>query len=530
MKIALAQINPTVGDIKGNVRKILEQLAKAKSLGVELLVFPELVITGYPPEDLVLKPQFVNDNLLGLKEIIKHCAGLAVYLGFVNRKGKILYNAGAFVVDRKIKEIYHKMHLPNYAVFDEKRYFAEGKKVSVVNYQGIKIGLGICEDIWVERGPYLDEVRKGAKLLLNINASPYYRGRIFEREKMLKGRARQTKAYIAYVNMVGGQDELIFDGGSMVFNPQGKLMASAKQFQEELLVFDLKRGGAVNAWLDELSEIYQALLLGVKDYVEKNNFKEVVVGVSGGIDSALTLTIAADALGKERVHALFMPSAYSSEQSFEDAKKLCENLGIDLRVISINELFSFCLSLLKPHFEGKPPDITEENLQARLRGLLLMAFSNKFGWLVLTTGNKSETSTGYCTLYGDMAGGFNVLKDVPKTLVYRLANWRNQKNPVIPESIIKRPPTAELKPDQKDQDTLPPYEILDPIMKAYVEENKSVKQITALGFDAEVVKKVVAMIDSSEYKRRQAPPGPRISPRAFGKDWRLPITNRYREI
>ncbi|MCX5725713.1 MAG: NAD+ synthase [Candidatus Saganbacteria bacterium] len=527
MKLALGQIDPTVGDLKSNAKKIIDFILEAKEKNASLVVFPELAVTGYPPEDLVLKPQFITDNLSSLQEIVRNCKAIAAYVGFVDRAGHDLYNAGAFIVDGKIKEIYHKMNLPNYAVFDEKRYFKEGKKVSVVNYQETKIGLGICEDIWAEGGPYLEEAKKGAELIININASPYHVGKIKEREKMLSSRAKATECHVVYVNMVGGQDELVFDGGSMAFDEKGKLIAAAKQYKEELLVFDLQAGGQVDPWLPELSEIYETLLLGIRDYVNKNSFRDVVIGISGGIDSALTLAIAADALGSSRVHAIFMPSDYTAQQSFDDAKKVAENLGVEMTVIPIKEVLSAYLSNLAPHFAGKPANIAEENLQARIRGNYLMALSNKFGWLVLATGNKSETSTGYCTLYGDMAGGFNALKDIPKTLVYKLVGWRNKNKTVIPESIIKRPPTAELKPDQKDQDTLPPYEILDPIINAYVEGNKSFKEIVKLGFSEETVKKVILMIDRSEYKRRQTPPGPRITSRAFGKDWRLPITNHY---
>jgi len=530
MKLALAQINPTVGALKINAAKIIDLIEEAEHEKADLVIFPELAVTGYPPEDLLLKPQFISENLSCLKDISAKCRGIAAYLGFVNRAGKDLYNAGAFIVDGKVEEIYHKMNLPNYAVFDEKRYFKDGKKCSVVSYKGMKIGLGICEDIWVEKGPYLEEAKKGAKLILNINASPYHVGKIRERERMLGARAKNTRAHVVYVNMVGGQDELVFDGGSMAFDPKGKLIAASDQYREELLFVDLEKDRMKNKWLDELPEIYEALKLGVKDYVEKNGFSDVLIGLSGGIDSALTLAIAVDALGKNRAHAIFMPSEYTSGQSFQDAKQVSLNVGVEMIEIPIKDVFSSYLYTLKPHFKEKPADITEENLQARIRGNYLMALSNKFGWLVLTTGNKSEMSTGYCTLYGDMAGGFAVLKDVPKTLVYRLVGWRNKKGNVIPESVIKRPPTAELKPNQKDQDTLPPYEILDPIMQAYVEGNKSAQQIVAKGFDEAVVKKVISMIDRSEYKRRQAPPGPRITHRAFGKDWRLPITNRYREF
>ena len=530
MKIALAQINPTVGAIDENTKKIIKFINQAKAKGADLVVFPELAITGYPPEDLVLKPQFITDNIDALKEIVKASKGVGVYIGFVDRRGKDLFNAGAFINNGKIVETYCKNNLPNYGVFDEKRYFKEGTKASVVSLKGLKIGLSICEDIWIEEGPYKGEARAGAKIILNINASPYHVGKIFERGALLRKRAIKTKAYVVYVNMVGGQDELVFDGGSMVFDPKGKLIASASQYKEELLVFDIEGGGSLAPWLHEMGEIYEAVKLGVKDYVDKNGFKEVIIGLSGGIDSALTAAIAVDTLGPSRVHALFMPSEYSAKRSFDDAAEAAKNIGVELKVIPINEIYSVYLAKLEPYFEGKPADITEENLQARVRGKILMAFSNKFGWLVLTTGNKSETSTGYCTLYGDMAGGFNVLKDIPKTLVYKLANWRNKKREIIPRSIIDRAPTAELKPNQTDQDTLPPYDILDKIIHAYVEENKSFKEIVKMGIPEATVRKTISMIDRSEYKRRQSPPGPRITKRAFGKDWRLPITNAYKNF
>jgi NAD+ synthase (glutamine-hydrolysing) len=527
MKIALAQINPTVGALENNAKKIIEYIEKAKAQGADLAVFPELAITGYPPEDLLLKPQFISNNLDALKMVVKAATGIGVYVGFVDRIGKDLFNAGAFIDNGKIVKIYHKNNLPNYGVFDEKRYFTEGNEPAVVKFKSIKIGLGICEDIWVDEGPYKDEAKVGAKILLNINASPYCIGKINDREKILKKRAVSTKAHIVYVNMVGGQDELVFDGGSMALNSKGKVIARASQYKEELLIID-EMGGKITPKLDPLSEIYEALMTGVRDYVGKNKFGGVVIGISGGIDSALTAVIASDALGKEKVHAIFMPSDFTSPQSHDDSVAVTRALGVKMDIIPIKDIFSQYLSTLAPNFKGISPDITEENLQARIRGNILMALSNKFGWLVLNTGNKSETSTGYCTLYGDMAGGFSVLKDIPKTLVYELVKWRNQKKDVVPRSIIDRAPTAELKPGQKDQDTLPPYEVLDPIIKAYVEENRGVKQIIAKGFDKAIVSQVISLIDRSEYKRRQSAPGTRITPRAFGKDWRLPITNQYK--
>ncbi|KAF0135087.1 MAG: NAD+ synthase (glutamine-hydrolysing) [Candidatus Saganbacteria bacterium] len=522
MKIALAQTNPIVGDIFNNTSKIIELTNNAHIQRADIVVFPELAITGYPPEDLLLKPQFVADNIKCLKQIAACAKNIAVYVGFVDKKNKDIYNAGAFIVKGKIIRIYHKMNLPNYSVFDEKRYFKEGKSNAVVAFKGKKIGLGICEDIWVESG----KPKNKLDVIINISASPYHTGKVKERKKMLSLRAKSSKASIIYVNMVGGQDELVFDGGSMALNPKGKLIAKANQFIEEMVIVDLEKQENTG-WLDENSEIYNALMLGTKDYVEKNKFSDVLIGLSGGIDSALTLAIAADALGADRVHAYFMPSEFSSAQSFNDAKQTAENLGVEFKQIPISEIFAEYLNNLEPHFKGMPQNIAEENLQARIRGTLLMALSNKFNWLVLATGNKSEMSTGYCTLYGDMAGGYAVLKDIPKTLVYKLVEWRNKKSLVIGESIIKRPPTAELKPNQKDQDVLPPYDMLDVVIKEYVEKNRNAKEIANMGFKDVVVQKVISMIDNSEYKRRQAPPGPRITSRAFGKDWRLPITNRY---
>jgi NAD+ synthase (glutamine-hydrolysing) len=527
LKIALAQINPHVGAIGMNADKIISYIDKAKAQGADLVVFPELAITGYPPEDLVLKPQFITDNLNALKDIAKFTKGIAVYVGFVDRDKEHIYNAGAFINNGKIVEIYHKNNLPNYKVFDEKRYFTPGTKTSVVTLKGTKIGLGICEDIWVDANPYIKEAKAGAKLMLVINASPYHIGKIYEREKVIGKRAKATKAHIIYVNMVGGQDELVFDGGSFAVNSLGKVIASAPQFIENLLIVDSK--GHICEKPDELAEIYYAISTGLKDYVDKNGFTDVLIGLSGGIDSALTLTIAVDVLGKNKVHPVYMPSQYSAQQSLDDSKAVTKNLGTSLDIIPIKDIFGDYLKDLEASFKGAKPNIAEENMQARIRGNLLMAISNKFSWLVISTGNKSETSTGYCTLYGDMVGGFNVLKDVPKTLVYKLVEWRNKQGQVIPESIIDRAPTAELKPDQKDQDTLPPYDVLDKVIKAYVEDNKSLKDIIKLGIDEKTAKKTLSMIERAEYKRRQSPPGPRITERAFGKDWRLPITNGYKE-
>lgn len=520
MKIALAQINPIVGDLSGNTKKIIDYIKRAKNEKADLVVFPELALTGYPPEDLLLKKQFIDDNLAYLKKIISNSIDIAVCVGFVDRINKDLFNAAAFIEGGKLKNVYHKMNLPNYSIFDEKRYFKEGKNISVVNFKGNKICLCICEDLWVDR-----KYPKDIDFILSINASPYNIGKIRTRQKVLKSAAHNAKTEIIYVNMVGGQDELVFDGGSMIVDSKDKIKAAFPQFVEELFVFETDKSYKTETCLSETSEVYTALVLGVRDYVNKNGFSEVVIGLSGGIDSALTLAIAADALDASRVHVVYMPSNYSSEQSLNDAKTISKNIGIDLVVIPISEILASFLTRLNPYFDNLPANVAEENLQARIRGNILMALSNKFGWLVLTTGNKSEMAVGYATLYGDMAGGFAVIKDVPKTLVYKLADY---KRDVIPESIIIREPTAELRPNQKDTDSLPPYDILDPILSAYVEEDKSISDIVSLGFDEKIVRKVIRMVDLSEYKRRQSAPGIRITPKAFGKDRRLPITNKYR--
>jgi NAD+ synthase (glutamine-hydrolysing) len=530
MKIALAQLDFCVGDIENNTEKIIDAVKQAEKRDVDLIVFSELALTGYPPEDLLFKPGFVSDNLSALKKIVKAAQKTAVYLGFVDKVKNDLYNAGAFIEKGKIKAVHHKNNLPNYGVFDEKRYFVEGKKCTIVSFKGKKIGLGICEDIWVGKGPYIAQAKKGAEIILNINASPFYKNKIKERESLLVKRAKETKSFIVYVNQVGGQDELVFDGGSMVVSSSGKILAKCMQFNEEVFVFDTdkKEKRTLPPYLSENEEIHEALVLGIRDYVRKNNFSKVIVGLSGGIDSALTLYLAVQALGSKNVISLFMPSKYTSERSLNDALQLIDKLQVKMEIVNIDNVYSQFLQRLSPFFKDKKVDVTEENLQARIRGSVQMAFSNKFGYLVLTTGNKSETSVGYCTLYGDTAGGFNVLKDVLKTKVYQLANWINRNEEIILRSIIKRPPTAELRPDQCDQDTLPPYNVLDKIISAYVEKNKSAKQIIASGIKKETVEKTIRMIDKAEYKRRQAPPGPRITKRAFGKDWRVPITNLYK--
>ncbi len=571
LRIALAQINTTVGDFDGNVAKILNYIKKAKNFSADIVAFPELAITGYPPEDLLLKTQFIDDNLDALQKITKKIDGITVIIGFVDRKDDI-YNAAAIIHDRKIIDIYHKKYLPNYGVFDEYRYFQAGSRCPVYLKGETLFGVNICEDIWYPEGPARTQSLAGAEVIININASPYHIGKAHFREQMLHTRAVDNIVFIAYLNAVGGQDELVFDGHSMIFNQDGIIIARGKQFEEDLIIADLelentmikrlhaplrrqeiikldktsiekievpqlkitKRKFLVQAYqktsLEPLEEIYSALVLGTSDYIKKNDFKGAVIGVSGGIDSALVAAIATDALGKENVHALFMPSIYTSKESIEDAYELAKRLGIKIMEIPINDIFNSYIASLKKFFKGLKSNVTEENLQARIRGNLLMAFSNKFGWIVLTTGNKSEMSVGYATLYGDMAGGFAVIKDVPKTMVYKLCKWRNKKSGelIIPERMFTKEPSAELKKGQKDSDILPPYHELDPILKAYIEEDKSFQEILLMGCEIECVQKVIRMVDRSEYKRRQSPPGIKITARAFGRDRRFPITNKYR--
>ncbi|MBT9159649.1 MAG: NAD+ synthase [Dehalococcoidia bacterium] len=568
-RIGLAQVNCTVGDLEGNTAKILRYIERAKAMEVELICFPEMAITGYPPEDLLLKPEFIADNLKNLDVIVGHSAGIAVVVGFVDSRDG-LYNAAAVAYDRKLCGIYHKTYLPNYGVFDEKRYFRPGTEAPIFVISGVSIGVNICEDIWYPTGPASRQASAGAEVILNISASPYHAGKRDLREQMLGHRASEDAVILAYTNLVGGQDELVFDGGSMVLDGRGEAIARAKQFEEGLLVVDLEieerhqgprrgkrrrdsereRGQGPRIIVsreahtepkvaipprsveiyDPVGEIYAALVLGTRDYIHKNGFSRVVMGLSGGVDSSLVAAIAVDALGPENVIGVSMPSRYSSEGSKTDAQLLSENLGIEMKVIPIEEAMQGYLNMLAGPFAGTQTGIAEENLQARVRGNILMALSNKFGWLVLTTGNKSEIACGYCTLYGDMAGGFAVIKDVPKTLVYELAGYKNSRagKEIIPRSVIEKEPSAELRPGQRDVDSLPPYEALDPILKAYVEEDKSLGQIIALGFDRELVERVIALVDRSEHKRRQSPPGVKITPRAFGKDRRFPITNRYR--
>lgn len=554
LRLAIAQINCTVGDLEGNSRKLINYLQRAKGFGVDIISFPELAITGYPPEDLLLKPKFVEDNLGQLKKIAKHTKDIIAIVGFVDKKENEIYNAAAVIYNSRIQGVYHKMFLPNYGVFDEKRYFAPGYKPLVFRFAKFIFGVNICEDIWHKEAPTREQAKLGAKIIFNINASPYHAGKIKEREEAIRKQARSNRLIICYNNLIAGQDELVFDGQSMIVDSQGNIISRLEAFKEELLIVDLhiplsKARATKNIisitgkltykerpalakketpTLEPVAEIYQALILGLHDYVAKNGFSKVVVGLSGGIDSSLVATLAVDALGQDNALGVFMPSQYSSRESEEDARRLAENLNIKLLVIPMEEIFKVYLTTLEQQFVGLERDITEENLQARIRGTLLMALSNKFGWIVLATGNKSEMSTGYATLYGDMAGGFALIKDVPKLLVYKLARYRNSLSLVIPERVLTKEPTAELRLNQKDRDTLPPYETLDPILKAYVEEDKDLAKIISSGLDKETVSRVLNMVDKSEYKRRQSPPGIKITPRAFGRDRRMPITNKYR--
>ncbi len=576
IRVSLVQMNPVVGDLAGNAEQIVERAREARAAGADLIVFPELALPGYPPEDLLLKRQFVRDQMEAFRTLAPRLPDAVVLLGLAYPEGDRLYNAAAVVNGGEVVDFYRKIQLPNYGVFDEKRYFAPGEEVKILQVGDCTVGVQVCEDLWVpgcvtEAQSYLGD----AEVIVNLSSSPYHYGKRQERLDLLQTQARRTVSYLCYCNLVGGQDELLFDGESFIVGPEGGLLAVGRKFDEDIVtaVLDprharrmrresasfkrdkmnftvplrlelLKLGGRPEAApgpvpepsvpvelppLPEEEEVYTALVLGIRDYVRKNGFREVVLGLSGGIDSALVATLAVDALGPAAVHALYMPSRYSSDRSRDDAASLAANLGIDLQTVSIERPFSALLKDLKPLFHSRAPDETEENLQARVRGMLVMAQSNKFGWLVLTTGNKSEFSVGYCTLYGDTAGGFAVLKDVPKTLVFRLSRWRNAQAGTgpIPESILTRPPTAELKPDQTDQDTLPPYDILDEIIRLYVEEDRPVQEILDRGLDPAVVRKVVRLIDRTEYKRRQTPPGIKITHKAFGRDRRMPITNRY---
>ena len=574
-RLALAQINTTVGDIPGNTAKILDYLDRARQAHADLVAFPELSITGYPPEDLVLRPAFLKDNLAAMERVVAASQGIAVLVGFVSVDPDTA-NAAALGYDGKLVDIYQKMYLPNYGVFDEDRYFMRGNTCPVYTINGVKVGVGICEDVWYSVGPIAVQRDSGAEVIVNINGSPFHAGKRFQRESMIATRAADNELFVAYLNAVGGQDELVFDGASLIYDSAGDLVKRGPAFQEDLILADLdiesvlrtrlraprtrKENTAilkeigeskivdvsppaseappalpVDAAIDPpgpVEEVYQALVVGTHDYLTKSGFQKVLVGLSGGIDSALTAAIAADALGHKNVVGVSMPSRYSSEGSITDAQELARALDIDLWVVPIGPAHVAFADMLEPYFRDTQPNTAEENVQARIRGNILMTISNKFGWMVLTTGNKSEMAMGYATLYGDMAGGFAVIKDVPKTLVYELCEWRNQHgkpHPVIPQAIINKPPSAELKEDQLDQDTLPTYDLLDPVVKAYVEQDSSYEEMVAMGFDPAIVAQVISYADRNEYKRRQSPPGVKITPRAFGKDRRLPIVNRYRQ-
>ncbi|THB66497.1 MAG: NAD+ synthase [Desulfovibrio sp.] len=586
LRVALAQINTTVGGIPGNEAKILDYMDRARSQGADVVVFPELAVTGYPPEDLLLKQDFLRVASAAQERIARQSQGIITAMGWLHSEpaegsatqqpsrdhqsgvvkddsghSPLLANCAALLQSGRVAATYSKQLLPNYGVFDEARYFTRGTDNLVLSLGEHGLGLTVCEDIWSEDGPHQAQAQAGARLLLNVSASPFYRGKGEVRQDMLADRAKTTGAAVVYCNLVGGQDELVFDGQSLVLGPDGQVLARGAQFEEELIVVDIPAAMTAKAPasafngsmrhvelspvesrekpsvlpalaqpLEPVAEAYAALVLGTRDYAHKNGFREAVIGLSGGIDSALTATLATDALGPDNVHGVAMPSRYSSDHSLSDAEALARNLGIDYLTIPIEPVFSSYLDTLAPFFAGRDQDVTEENLQPRIRGALLMALSNKFHWLVLATGNKSETGVGYSTLYGDTAGGFAVIKDVVKTLVYELCRYKNHVSgrEVIPENVLSKPPSAELKPDQQDTDTLPSYDILDPILTGYIEEDLDWRAISARGYDPELVKQVIAMVDRNEYKRRQCPPGVRITTRAFGKDWRVPITNRYR--
>ena len=572
-RLALAQVNPTVGDIAGNTDIVLRRIEEARAQQADLVALPELMLTGYPPEDLLLKPSFIRDNLAALERVVAASKGIAVVVGFVNSEGNQVYNAAAVAHNGKLAGVYHKVYLPNYGVFDEDRYFKPGRVCPVYTINGVAVGVNICEDIWYALGPVPLQREAGAEVIVNINGSPFHAGKFASRERMLGTRAADNGLYIGYVNTVGGQDELVFDGASVVLDVEGAPVARAAQFQEELLVADLdvervfhhrlrapldrkETASTLEAIgrteqvhvsdyqpperealperlaepLDPIGEVYHALVLGTRDYVRKNGFRKVLVSLSGGIDSSITCVIAVDALGAENVEGISMPSRYSSDGSVTDSEAMAAALGVPLRIVPIESVHGAMEDALQPIFDGTEPNIAEQNVQARIRGNLLMAVSNKFGWLVLPTGNKSELAMGYATLYGDMAGGFGVIKDVPKTLVYQLSEWRNRNGEPaspIPQSVIDKPPSAELKPDQRDDDDLPPYSLLDQILELFVEQDRSYDEMVDMGFDAAIVQRVMRAVDRNEFKRRQGAVGIKITPRAFGRDRRMPIVNRY---
>ncbi len=536
LRVAMAQLNLLVGDVPGNVAKIAAAAARARDeLKADVIVFPELALTGYPPEDLLLRPGLHRQVLRGLEELKQQVTGIDVVLGYPCPDAAGLHNSVSLLREGQVIATYHKQHLPNYSVFDEKRYFVPGQAAVVAEIRGVPVAFTVCEDLW-HPGPTVQAKAAGAALMFNLNASPFHARKGGEREAVLRQRLAEAAMPIVYVNQVGGQDELVFDGESMVMNAEGQVVLRGQPFVEDvyLVEFDIidglpvPRSGMLHPHLPEPESIYHALVLGVRDYIEKNGFGGAVIGLSGGIDSALTLAIAVDAIGAERVEAVMMPSRYTAQMSLDDAQAEARSLGVDYRVISIEPAFNTFLDSLQEELAGTAPDTTEENIQARCRGVILMAISNKKGKILLTTGNKSEMAVGYATLYGDMAGGYAPIKDLPKTMVYQLARYRNGVAKVIPPRVLERPPSAELRPDQKDQDSLPPYEVLDPILELYVELDKTPEEIIAAGFERDTVLRVVAMVNRNEYKRRQAPPGVRVTRRAFGRDRRYPITSGYR--
>lgn len=536
LRIALAQVNQHLGDLPGNSARILETAARARDdLGAHVVVFPELTLTGYPPEDLLLRPGFRRQTACAFDALVRDLDGIVAVLGHAEEREGRLHNAAVAIADGRRLATYYKQHLPNYGVFDEKRYFEPGHEAVVIEVAGVRLGLTVCEDLW-QAGVAAQARDAGAELILNLNASPFHIGKHLEREHILARAAAESGLGVVYVNQVGGQDELVFDGGSMVIDPEGRRVFRAPEFEPDLSLVAFEPGQP--AWpvgadsvapLEETAAVYRSLVLGVRDYVHKNGFPGAVLGLSGGVDSALTLAIAVDALGADQVEAVLMPSRYTSRMSVEDAIAEAQSLGVKHYMVPIEQPFEAFESALSEVFAGLPADTTEENIQARCRGVILMAMSNKSGRILLTTGNKSEVAVGYATLYGDMAGGFAPLKDVPKTLVYRLAAWRNGHGQVIPTRVLERPPSAELRADQCDQDSLPPYEVLDPILERYIEDHQTPAEIAAAGFDRHTVYRVVRMVDHNEYKRRQAAPGVRISRRAFGRDRRYPITSAYDE-
>ncbi len=555
IRVALAQLNFCLGDFESNVASITEAYDRALEREADVVVFSELAVCGYPPEDLLLKQRFLEDACAALEDVAAHTSNAVAVVGFPEQDGERIYNSAAVCHQGAVTGIYRKQLLPNYSVFDEKRYFTPGVSAGpIFQIAGVMVGISICEDQWFDEGPLNDQIASGVGLAISLNASPYQRGKDAARASTVIERVTSHKIPVVYVNQVGGQDELIFDGSSFVANSEGELIARLPQFEEAVQIVDLdvdecdsgelpvivtskkqkKKGEIAEPVVaevdDPIAEVWNALVLATRDYVNKNGFSEVVIGLSGGVDSSLVAAIAVDALGPERVHGVSMPSRYSSQGSEDDAAELARNFGIDFQTIPIEAGYTALTDMLESVFRGHSADLTEENLQSRLRGILLMAMSNKKGWLVLTTGNKSETSVGYSTLYGDTAGGFAVIKDCPKLLVYELCRWRNTQttSPWIPEASITKPPSAELRPDQTDDQSLPPYELLDPLLEAYVEQDRSAAELVAEGYDPEIVQQITRLVDLAEYKRRQSPPGPRISMKASGKDRRLPITNRYR--